>query len=429
MRYLSLSKEDRIKMLNEIGCKGVDELFDSLPAEFLQKSPIKNLELHKSEQEVESVLTKMAKKNRSISDGPFFLGAGVNKHHIPASVDHLIQRSEFLTSYTPYQPEISQGTLAVIFQFQSIISLLTGMEIANASMYDGPTALAEACLMAIRIKKKKNIAVFGSVNPEYINVTKTFLDLAESKFVDSDSIADDCAALIVQYPDFNGEIQNLDEIREFCNQKDILLIVLNSEILSFGLINPPSQADIVVGEAAGLGVSPNFGGPLLGYFATKKEYVRQAPGRICGLTTDLDGKESYVLTLNAREQHIRREKATSNICSNQGLCATAFTIHVSLLGEVGFKKLALINHKKAVDLTKMLQTVKNIRIVNNSFFNEFTIELNKDANLVNKELLKENIIGGFVDPKNINQMIIAVNELTSNDDMDQLVKALNKILN
>lgn len=425
MRYLALTEKDRQEMLAAIGVSTIDQLYDTVPSQFLLKKPLENLPNHQGELEVETILTGLAKKNRAANEGPFFLGVGCYKHHIPASVDHIIQRSEFLTSYTPYQPEISQGTLAVIFQFQSIIALLTGMEVANASMYDGATSLSESCLMALRIKSgRKNIATLGNIHPDYLEVAKTSLDLNDAKFVSE--IDESCAAVVVQYPDFYGEIGNLDDVRKKCDAAGALMIVVTNEILSLGLLEAPKQADIVIGEASSLGVGLNFGGPLLGFFACRKEFVRQMPGRICGATTDLDGKPGYVLTLNAREQHIRREKATSNICSNQGLCATAFTIHASLLGEIGFKKLALINHKKACDLADRLAKVTGVKVLNNSFFNEFTVELSKDALEVNKKLLAKNIIGGFAQG---NKMILAASELTSAQDIETLASELEKILN
>jgi glycine dehydrogenase subunit 1 len=424
MRYLALTPADREEMLKTIGVSKVDELYDAVPNQFLLKKPIADLPNHQGEIEVENILKNLANKNRAASSGPFFLGAGCYKHHIPSAVDHIIQRSEFLTSYTPYQPEISQGTLAVIFQFQSIIALLTGMEIANASMYDGATSMAESCLMALRIKQgRKNIAALDSIHPDYLEVTKTYLDLNEAKFVKE--VDESCAAAIVQYPGFYGDIPDLDAVRKKCDAAGSLMIVVTNEILSLGLLEAPKQADIVVGEASSLGVGLNFGGPLLGFFACKKEFVRQMPGRICGATLDADGKPGYVLTLNAREQHIRREKATSNICSNQGLCATAFTIHASLLGEIGFKKLALINHKKACDFAEKLAKVKGVKVLNENFFNEFTIELSKDASEVNKKLLEKNIIGGFTINK---KMIVAVSELTTESDMEIFANELEKIL-
>lgn len=427
MRYLALTEADRTAMLKEIGVAKIDDLFDAVPAKFLMTKPNENLPNFQGEIEVENHLKNLAAKNRAACDGAFFLGAGCYRHHVPAAVDHIIQRSEFLTSYTPYQPEISQGTLAVIFQFQSIIALLTGMEIANASMYDGASSLAESCLMALRIKSgRKNIATISGVHPDYIETTKTYLDLSGSKFVSESEINESCAAVVVQYPNFYGEISDLDAIRKKCDAAGALLIVCVNEILSLGLLDAPKQADIVVGEAASLGVGLNFGGPLLGFFACKKEFVRQMPGRICGATVDADGKPGYVLTLNAREQHIRREKATSNICSNQGLCATAFTIHASLLGEIGFKQLALINHKKACDLAARLSSVKGVKILNETFFNEFTVEFSKDASEVNKKLLEKNIIGGFADGR---KMVLFASELTSENDIEALASALEKILN
>jgi len=425
MRYLALTENDRKSMLAEIGVSSVNDLYDAVENQFLLKNPITGLPLHQGEIEVEKILQEFAKKNRPASQGPFFLGAGCYKHHIPSAVDHLIQRSEFLTSYTPYQPEIAQGTLTVIFQFQSIISLLTGMQVANASMYDGATSLAESCLMALRIKSgKKNIAKYNDVNPDYLDVCKTFLDLNSAKL--QDKIDDDCAGVVVQYPDFYGNIPNLAEVRKKCDEVGALMIVVVSEILSLGLLEAPSQADIVVGEASSLGVGLNFGGPLLGFFSCKKEFVRQMPGRICGATIDADGKLGFVLTLNAREQHIRREKATSNICSNQGLCATAFTIHTSLLGEIGYKKLALINHQKACEAYEILSKIKGVKVLNENFFNEFTIEFSKNAHEVNKKLLEKNIIGGYcVD----NKMILAFSELTSEEDIKLLAKELSTILN
>jgi glycine dehydrogenase subunit 1 len=424
MRYLALTENDRKSMLAEIGVSSVNDLYDAVENQFLLKNPITGLPLHQGEIEVEKILQEFAKKNRPASNGPFFLGAGCYKHHIPSAVDHLIQRSEFLTSYTPYQPEIAQGTLTVIFQFQSIISLLTGMQVSNASMYDGATSLAESCLMALRIKSgKKNIAKYNDVNPDYLDVCKTFLDLNSAKL--QDKIDDDCAGVVVQYPDFYGNIPNLAEVRKKCDEVGALMIVVVSEILSLGLLEAPAQADIVVGEASSLGVGLNFGGPLLGFFSCKKEFVRQMPGRICGATIDADGKLGFVLTLNAREQHIRREKATSNICSNQGLCATAFTIHTSLLGEIGYKKLALINHQKACEAYEILSKIKGVKVLNDNFFNEFTIEFSKNAHEVNKKLLAKNIIGGYcVD----NKMILAFSELTSEEDIKLLAKELGEIL-
>ncbi len=424
MRYLALTNSDRQAMLQEIGVDSVNQLYCDVDDKFLLKQPIAGLPYHMGEQQVDALISSFAKKNRSASEGNFFLGAGCYNHHIPATVDHLIQRSEFLTSYTPYQPEISQGTLATIFQFQSIISLLTGMQVANASMYDGATSLAESLLMALRLKPgKKKFALANNIHPDYLEVCQTYLNLNEASF--TQQIADDCAGVVVQYPDFYGNIDDLQAIKQQCETAGALLIVVVNEVLALGLLPAPEMADIVVGEASSLGVGLNFGGPLLGFFACKKEFVRQMPGRICGSTADADGKQGFVLTLNAREQHIRREKATSNICSNQGLCATAFTIHVSLLGEIGFKKLALLNHSKACLAFDELSKIKGLKILNQNFFNEFTVEFSQDANEVNQKLLAQNIIGGY---SQSNKMILAFTELNSDNDIKFLATQLQKIL-
>ncbi|MCE3255564.1 MAG: Glycine dehydrogenase [decarboxylating] (glycine cleavage system protein) [Rickettsiaceae bacterium] len=430
MRYLALTKQDHDEMLKEIGTSvpgisSIDDLYDAVPKDVLLKKPISGLPNHQGEIEVENFLSNLSKKNRPANSAPFFLGAGCYNHHIPAAVDHIIQRSEFLTSYTPYQPEIAQGTLATIFQFQSTIALLTGMEVANASMYDGATALAEAVLMTLRIKKdRKNIYLHNALNADYKNVLSTYTDLAGAEI--NQNLDEKTACVIVSYPDFHGNIADLAEVRKKCDAAGALMIVVVTEILSLGLLEAPKMADIVVGEASSVGVGMNFGGPHLGFFACKKSDVRQMPGRICGLTTDEDGKPGYVLTLNAREQHIRREKATSNICSNQGLCATAFTIHSMLLGEIGFKHLALINHKKACDLAAKLAKVGGVKILNKNFFNEFTIELSKDSFAVNKKLLEKNIIGGLA--LEGNKLLVAATELTSENDIEIFAKELAEIL-
>lgn len=425
MRYLALTKQDHDEMLKAIGVSSINDLYDAVPSAVLLKQPISGLPNHQGEIEVENFLTNLSKKNRPANSAPFFLGAGCYNHHIPAAVDHIIQRSEFLTSYTPYQPEIAQGTLATIFQFQSTIALLTGMEVANASMYDGATSLSEAVLMTLRIKKdRKNIYLHNALNTDYQAVLHTYTDLAGAEI--NNNLDDKTACVIVSYPDFHGNITDLNSIRKKCDEVGALMIVCVTEVLALGLLEAPKQADIVVGEASSLGVGLNFGGPHLGFFACKKENVRQMPGRICGLTVDENNQPGYVLTLNAREQHIRREKATSNICSNQGLCATAFTIHSMLLGEIGFKQLALINHKKACDLAEKLAKVKGVKVLNDSFFNEFTIELSKDSSEVNKKLLTKNIIGGLA--LDGNKLLVAATELTSENDMEVLVKELEEIL-
>ena len=391
MRYLPHTQQDREEMLAKIGAVNIDELYSNVPKD-CQINPDLNLPTTATEADVERQLNAYAAKNHAAQDGPFFLGAGCYSHHIPATVDYIIQRSEFLTSYTPYQPEVSQGTLTVVFEFQSIIATLTGMEIANASMYDGATSLAEAALMSRRIKNRPNVAIMGELHPHYFETLKTYKKHLGGHVIGQ---ADETTAcLIVQYPDFHGNIPNLAEARKICDQAGCLMVVVVTEIVALGLLPAPSMADIVCGEAQSIGAGLQFGGPHVGIFACKKEFLRQMPGRLCGATVDADGKRSFVLTLSTREQHIRREKATSNICTNVGLMATAFTVHMSLLGETGFKQLAQLNHQKACELADALETA-GMKILNKNFFNEFVVELAVDAKMAVKNLAKKGIIAGY----------------------------------
>ncbi len=367
MRYLPLTTDDRNKMLSEIGVGDIEELFKDVPNDALLKSAI-DLPSHKSEMEVETSITSFAKKNKTTNIFPSFLGAGNYSHHIPASVDHLIQRGEFLTSYTPYQPEIAQGTLQALFEFQTQVSLITGMEVANASMYDGATATSEAVLMACRITRRDKIILSNGLHPHYNEVIKTnsrHLKLS----IDSTSvynkkalcelIDENTACIVVQNPDFFGRVQDFTELSETCHQYGALLIIAVTEIISLGALTNPGEmgADIVSGEGQSLGNPMSFGGPHVGLLSTREKFLRQMPGRLAGETVDEDGKRGWVLTLSTREQHIRREKATSNICTNSGLCALAFSIHLSLLGEDGFTQLAKINHQKAIDLSKAIERI------------------------------------------------------------------------
>ncbi len=427
MRYLPLTKNDREEMLNAIGVKNVNELYSAIPAEIMKKSEQVNLPPHAGELEVQRHLQKFADRNISASKTAFFLGVGCYNHHIPSTVDYIIQRSEYLTSYTPYQPEIAQGNLNVIFEFQTYIARLTGMDVANASMYDGATSTGEAALMALRVKNgRKKIRLASCVNPQYAEVVKTNMRYHEEVevIVENEEPCEQTACVIVQTPNFYGTIMRLDEIREKCNKAGALMVVVITEILSLGLINPPSMADIVCGEAQGIGVNMSFGGPHLGFFACKKEFVRQMPGRLCGMTEDADGKRSFVLTLSTREQHIRRDKATSNICSNQGLMALAFTVHLSLLGEIGFKQLAKINHQKASLAVEKLSKVKGVKVLNKTFFNEFTMEISGDAKALVEKLVAKNIIAGYAVDKN--KIIIAVTEVNTDEQIDALVSAINE---
>lgn len=426
MRYLPLTKQDRKGMLQAIGVSSIDEFYKDVPkAAFFDG--LANIPEHKGEIEVDAKLSELAGKNLPANKNPFFLGAGCYYHHIPASVDHLIQRSEFLTAYTPYQPEISQGTLTVIFEFQTMIAMLTGQEVANASMYDGATATAEAALMSLRVnKKRKNIHVAGVLNPEYREVLETYLQNYEEVKIKDGEPDSDAACVIVQTPDFHGTPQGLENLRKKCDETGALLVVVVTEIVSLGLLPPPSCADIVVGEAQSIGIAMSFGGPHLGFFASKMQYVRQMPGRICGQTVDEKGRRSFVLTLSTREQHIRREKATSNICTNQGLCALAFTIHMALLGEDGLKKLARINHERACKLADRLAQIKGVSIENERFFNEFVVTLPKDAKQIVKKLAAKGIIAGLA--LDGSRLLVAATEMVTDGDIEVFAEELSVVI-
>jgi len=444
MRYLPLSNQDRESMLNTIGIETIDDLFDELPkSEVSQKLPS-----HKSELQVDRELSQIANENLPYSRVPSFLGAGNYCHFIPASLDYIIQRGEFLTSYTPYQPEISQGTLQVIFEFQTQVALITGMEIANASMYDGATACAEAISMASRINKRSKVLISGGVHPHYIDVSKTQLkhlgfdiEVLEPNIFGKEEILDkldtDLSCLVVQNPSFFGDLQDYTAVANECRDKGVLLIIVVTEPVSLGLIKTPGEmgADIVVGEGQSLAGPSNFGGPGLGFFASLQKYVRQMPGRLCGQTFDKEGKRGFVLTMSTREQHIRREKATSNICTNSGLIALAFSVHLTLLGENGFNRLANINHKNAVELSMRLKKNNKINVINSSFFNEFVIELPRPAIDIIDELVNLNILSGIPvsrfypnSPHLSNFMLVAVTEINTESDLDLFANALNEVL-
>lgn len=446
MRYLGLTEADRGEMLGTIGVNGIDALFKDVPAGAL--NPTLDLPPHQGELEVERAFAAMAKKNVSPMDVPFFLGAGAYRHHIPAAVDHLIQRSEFLTSYTPYQPEISQGTLQYLFEFQTQVSMITGMEVANASMYDGATSAAEAVLMAQRITKRSKAVLSGGLHPHYRDTVATLMDQTDQPHVAapvdlagtedlSGLIDDQTACVVVQNPNVFGQLRDLSALAKACHDKGALLVVAVTEVTSLGLVTPPGAmgADIVVAEGQSVGVPLSFGGPYVGLFATREKFVRQMPGRLCGETVDQDGRRGFVLTLSAREQHIRREKATSNICTNSGLCALAFTIHMSLLGELGFTQLAEINHGKAVQLADKLAAVKGIEVIPSAFYNEFAVKLPKPAADVVEKLVGKKILGGvpasrlFPEDKSLgNVLLLTATETNTEGDMDKLVAALKEVL-
>lgn len=447
MRYLPLGEADRREMLATIGVASVDDLFRDVPVAARLKGPV-DLPYVQGELQVERALARMAAKNMAAGSVPFFVGAGAYRHHVPATVDHLIQRGEFLTSYTPYQPEIAQGTLQYLFEFQTQVANLTGMEVANASMYDGSTACAEAVLMAQRVTRRQKAILSGGLHPQYAAVVKTVTGFTGDVIVENppafagpdDLIARidaDTACVVVQNPSFYGHVADLRPLAAAAHGAGALLVVVVTEIVSLGSIMSPGEmgADIVVCEGQSIGNSLNYGGPYLGLFATTSKYLRQMPGRVCGQTVDADGNRGFVLTLSTREQHIRREKATSNICTNSGLCALAFTIHMSLLGEAGLKRLAALNHAAASMLADKLAKAPGVKLLNKSFFNEFTLVLPKAADAVVEALAARRILGGVpvsrLLPENKaleNLLLVAATETSSEQDMDEFVAALQEIL-
>lgn len=430
MRYLPQTQAARKEMLDAIGVSSVDELFKQVPKEAFIKGKA-DLPDHQGELEIDRQMQAFANQNINSQSNRFFLGAGVYYHHIPSTVDYIIQRSEFLTAYTPYQPEIAQGTLQYLFEFQTFIAQMTGQEVANASLYDGATAMGEAALMAMRVTRRNKVCLGNEIHPQYCEITETYVrnnEGAESYSADGNpaNIQDDTACVIIQSPDFFGSPQKLDAWRKACDDKGALLVVVINEIVSLGMLPPPTEADIVCGEAQSIGVPMSYGGPHLGFFACREKFIRQMPGRVCGETVDADGNRGYVLTLSTREQHIRREKATSNICTNQGLCALAFTVHMALLGEDGLKQLAVLNHEKACQLADRLEKVNGVNVVNDTFFNEFVIETPKPADQVIENLAHQGIIGGYPLTKHghENKIIVTATEITTDGGIEALANAL-----
>jgi len=425
MRYLPQTKNSREKMLDAIGVASVDELYKDVPKQAFIKGHA-DITMHMGELEVERKLSAYANENRAAPQGPFFLGAGIYYHHIPSTADHIIQRSEFLTAYTPYQPEIAQGTLTAIFEFQTFIALLTGQDIANASMYDGATATAEAALMAMRITKRGKVCIGNALHFDYHAVVKSYVGNHEGTEVFEGEPDSETACVIVQSPDFHGKPEAYEGWRKKCDATGALLVVVVNEIVSLGLLPAPETADIVCGEAQSVGIAMSFGGPHCGFFATKEKFVRQMPGRLIGETVDANGKRGYVLTLNTREQHIRREKATSNICTNQGLMALGFTVHMALLGEDGFKRLARLNHEAACKLADALVKVKGVKLLTQNFFNEFTVELPKNAKQVVQTLAGKGIIAGY--PLEGNRLLLCATEMTTDEHIEALVTNLEDVI-
>ncbi len=447
MRYLPLTDADRRDMLAVIGVGSIDDLFRDVPKAARLDGPV-DMPRHCGEMEVERQLGAMAASNLSAAEAPCFLGAGVYRHHVPAAVDHLIQRGEFLTAYTPYQPEVSQGTLQYLFEFQTQVTLITGMEVANASMYDGSTGCAEAVMMATRLTRRTKVILSGGLHPHYRDVVNTMTQFlnTEVECADPDWRGDEdlasridgeTACVVVQYPGFFGHLRDVSALAEACHDAKALLIVVVTEIISLGALRSPGEmgADIVAAEGQALGNALNFGGPTVGLLATRQKYIRQMPGRLVGETTDVDGARGYVLTLSTREQHIRREKATSNICTNSGLCSLAFTIHLTQLGEDGFTGLAALNHAHALALAERLDGVDGAEVVNDTFFNEFTVRLSKPATVVVDALAGKGILGGVPASRLYpgrdeleNLLLMAVTETNSEAEMDILIGGLKEVL-
>jgi glycine dehydrogenase subunit 1 len=433
-------------MLAVIGAPSLDALFEDVPVSARLDRPV-DLPSFQGEAEVERQLARLAAKNRAAGDGPFFCGAGAYRHHVPATVDHLIQRSEFLTSYTPYQPEITQGTLQALFEFQTQVASMTGMEVANASMYDGSTAAAEAVLMAHRVTRRAKAILSPGLHPHYAETIRTLAHSAGVEVVrlplDVDNeaavIAElglDVACVVVQTPNVFGTASDLSAIGEAAHAAGALMISVTTEAVSFGLLKPPGAmgADIVAAEGQSIGNGLNFGGPYVGLFAVREKLMRQMPGRVCGETVDADGRRGFVLTLSTREQHIRREKATSNICTNSGLCALAFTIHMSLLGEAGLRRLALLNHQQARKLKVAVEAIPGVEVLTPRFFNEIAVRLPTAAAPLVDALAAKGVIAGVPVSRLDsgagldNVLLLAATETTHDDDITALKSALTEAL-
>ena len=452
MRYLPLTDADRAAMLDVIGVPSIEALFTDVPETAHLSGPIEGLPMHAGEAAVERHMGRLAAKNLSAAEAPFFLGAGAYRHHIPASVDHLIQRGEFLTAYTPYQPEIAQGTLQMLFEFQTQVARLYGCDVANASMYDGSTAAWEAVVMARRITKRNLVILHEGLHPHYVSTIRTMARFTGDEVADraptlaaetgcesliAEIEANEPSCVVVQYPDILGRLPDLAAIAEAAHRNGALLVAVVTEPVALGAIRSPGElgADIVVGEGQALGVGLQFGGPYLGLFATREKFVRQMPGRLCGETVDAEGRRSFVLTLSTREQHIRREKATSNICTNSGLCALAFSIHMTLLGEKGLRALAAENHRLAGLAADRLSAVPGVELVNDSFFNEFTLRLDGDARQAVRALADRGLLAGVSlgrlypdEPQLAGGLVVAVTETADEQDIDALATGLKEVL-
>jgi len=444
MRYLPKSPDERKQMLAVVGGKSIDELFSSVPEQYRLK---KALDLPGPLSEAEIIQYFKARAGENSLGYTSFLGAGVYNHLRSVITDTIIQRGEFLTSYTPYQAEITQGTLQSIFEFQTLMCQLTGQEVANASMYDGSTAATEAVLMAERLTSRRRVLVARSVHPEYRAVLKTYAKnsgltveevpisvdgTVDTKVLQS-SLKEDVAAVLVQSPNFLGVIEPIADLANIAHKVGALLVATVTEAVSLGLVNPPAEADIVALEGQSFGLAPSYGGPYVGVIASREKFVRQMPGRLVGQTTDSNGRRGFVLTLATREQHIRREKATSNICTNQALCALAVTVHLCLLGKEGLREMAHQNLSKARFALTELEKIPGVRRAFDApFFNEFTIELPRSVKLVNAQLLREKIVGPFVlgtaYPELTKHALVCVTETITRVEIEKFASALRSAL-
>ncbi|HXB22640.1 MAG TPA: aminomethyl-transferring glycine dehydrogenase subunit GcvPA [Candidatus Solibacter sp.] len=441
MRYLPKSPADREQMMREIGIQSIDELFAPIPAEYRLNRDLK-VPRQMAESEIIDYFRGCAETNAA--GYAVFLGAGAYHHYRPVVIDSLISRGEFFTAYTPYQPEISQGTLQAIFEFQTMICELTGMEVANASMYDGSTGAAEAIMMAVRVTGRKSALVARSVHPEYREVMSTYsqhqgLPISEFGFLENGrvnmaelekKITDETAGVLIQSPNFLGTIEDVAAIADLVHKKGALLIVSIAEALSLGIVKPPAEADIVSMESQSFGVPLGYGGPYAGVMATKEKFVRQMPGRLVGEAKDKNGKGGFVLTLSTREQHIRREKATSNICTNQALIATMATIYMTVYGREGLKELAQQNLAKATYATQEFSKKAKVLFQGAPRFNEFVVQTKEDANDINNRLLEKKLIGGLplkrFYPELGNAALWCCTELNTKEQIDTAVKAVGQ---
>lgn len=447
MRYLPLTDQDRAEMLKFIGARHVDDFYQDVPEHARLTGPIHDLPMHQGELAVERHLAALAAQNTAASSGPFFVGCGAYKHHVPASVDMIIQRSEFLTTYTPYQPEIAQGTLQTLFEFQTQVAAMTAMDVANASMYDGSTACAEAAVMACRETRRKKVILSGGVHPHYAAATRLLCEAQGIEIVQlpaaidaegelSSHVDEHTACVIGQSPNVFGTITDLSDVADAAHDKGALFVSVFTEAVSLGLVTPPGEmgADIAVGEGQSIGNPLTFGGPYVGLFACTQKLVRQMPGRLCGETVDAAGKRGFVLTLSTREQHIRRDKATSNICTNSGLCALAFTAHMTLLGGKGLHDLAVLNHETACDLADALAAIDGVEILTPRFFNEFAFSTPIDAEAVLAMLDERGVLGGVRASRLVsgssmgNVIITAATECTTQADIAAYVAALKEVV-